>query len=305
MSSKVRLQRWPVVLITAAGVLLSGSVLAAPGAGAGTAKHNAAHAVKGKTVAQKVKRNGIVRSVKTAKQAGKQKQQIRKVLRKTQKANLDPATHPDLARNPFILGVETFEKQLDLLQSQGYTTINTGELADFLEGKGTLPAKPILISFDDGYKSFYQYAYPALAKRRMKATLFVTVGKMTLETSPFDPLKLQPLSWLEIEEMGRGKLIDIQAHTFNLHDDRAGLSPLKQASEAEILAAGALRADVGDSTGDPRRRAHRRSGGPAGSAAGGREGFLRKKGSMGGVIHAGAASGEAAGTGGRTRGRGD
>ena len=42
------------------------------------------------------------------------------------------------------------------------------ELNDAIEGKAELPSKPILITFDDGYYSNYEYIYPILKQNRRK-----------------------------------------------------------------------------------------------------------------------------------------
>lgn len=61
--------------------------------------------------------------------------------------------------------------QLDLIQQKGYTTIT---FKDLLNNK--LPEKPIILSFDDGYRNFYDNAYPELKKRKMTAVSYIIVG---------------------------------------------------------------------------------------------------------------------------------
>lgn len=63
---------------------------------------------------------------------------------------------------------QKFAKQLDLLKADGYTTITFKDLLS-----NNLPVKPIILSFDDGYKDFYQNAFPLFKERQMKAVSFV------------------------------------------------------------------------------------------------------------------------------------
>ena len=50
----------------------------------------------------------------------------------------------------YVISPAEFEKDLLWLKENGYTTVSTGELIAYTQG-GTLPEKPVLITFDDGY----------------------------------------------------------------------------------------------------------------------------------------------------------
>ena len=53
-------------------------------------------------------------------------------------------------KNKFIVSEETFEQDLKYIKENGYETILVNDLIEFTEGKKDLPAKPILLTFDDG-----------------------------------------------------------------------------------------------------------------------------------------------------------
>ncbi len=61
----------------------------------------------------------------------------------------------------------------------------------FLNGKNTVPPDAVVLTFDDGYQSFYKYAYPALKDQDMTATNFIIVDY--LGTNPGTPF----LNWDE------------------------------------------------------------------------------------------------------------
>ena len=125
---------------------------------------------------------------------------------------------PDYAVTP-----QRFEMHLDWLIKNGYHFISVDQLIKANEGKLKLPPKSVLLTVDDGYQSFYQYAYPILKARKIPAVLAV-VGKW-LEVKPnkmvqFGDEKLERsklLSWKEIKEMQDSGLIEIGSHSYDLH----------------------------------------------------------------------------------------
>ena len=54
------------------------------------------------------------------------------------------------------------ENDLVYIRDNGYTTITMSDLIGYVHGNGTLPEKPIIITFDDGFLNTYIYAYPLL-----------------------------------------------------------------------------------------------------------------------------------------------
>lgn len=72
----------------------------------------------------------------------------------------------------FDVEPDSFAAQLLYLKTHGFTPINFDDLADYYEGK-KLPAKPVIINFDDGWEDQYTYAFPLLQKENMKATFFI------------------------------------------------------------------------------------------------------------------------------------
>lgn len=62
------------------------------------------------------------------------------------------------------VGRSDFSKQMDWLEEQGYEGVTLEEVEEAWYHGGTLPAKPVVISFDDGYRPQYTFALPELRK---------------------------------------------------------------------------------------------------------------------------------------------
>jgi peptidoglycan/xylan/chitin deacetylase (PgdA/CDA1 family) len=68
--------------------------------------------------------------------------------------------------------------QMNYLKDNGYRVISLKDLLGFLEYKHGIPKKSVVITVDDGYRSFYEIAYPILNEYSFKATLFISTDLM-------------------------------------------------------------------------------------------------------------------------------
>jgi peptidoglycan/xylan/chitin deacetylase (PgdA/CDA1 family) len=77
------------------------------------------------------------------------------------------------AKGRLVIGVKAFEEQMRYLKANRYRVISLTELYEFLQLRRQLPQRSVVLTFDDGYHSFVQYAYPVLKELGFTATLFV------------------------------------------------------------------------------------------------------------------------------------
>lgn len=103
----------------------------------------------------------------------------------------------------FNVSAADFERQLAMLRENGYTAVSVMELAEGLSGRGRLPSRPVVITFDDGYEDNFAAAFPVLQRQEMRATFFVVTGKMG-----------QPgyMTWEQLGRMSAGGM-EIGSHT--------------------------------------------------------------------------------------------
>jgi peptidoglycan/xylan/chitin deacetylase (PgdA/CDA1 family) len=88
-----------------------------------------------------------------------------------------PASDPDMdLRKDLTVSPTDFEAMLKYLKENGYTTITTKDLWWSLDQTAPLPAKPIMLTFDDGYADAYSVVLPLLKAYGMTGVFFVTVN---------------------------------------------------------------------------------------------------------------------------------
>lgn len=107
-----------------------------------------------------------------------------------------------------VLSVDNgiFDQQISYLVSRGYTPITAKQLVDALRTHGSLPPKSIVLSFDDGYKDIYDYAFPIFQKYHITVNLMLATG--LLGGGDY-------LTWGQVEEMGRSGLVYFVDHTWS------------------------------------------------------------------------------------------
>lgn len=69
-----------------------------------------------------------------------------------------------------------FEKHLAYLNDKGYVSITPAQLISFFDSGVSLPKKPVMLTFDDGYDDFATFAAPLLSRYSIKASVFLPTG---------------------------------------------------------------------------------------------------------------------------------
>lgn len=112
----------------------------------------------------------------------------------------------DTKRDSLSTVPDKFREQIKYLKDNGYTAISLDTLYAALKKQTTLPQKPVVLTFDDGYIDFYFNAFPILQEFNMHATVFVPVGLVGQSSY---------LNWDQIKFMHNSGLISFQSHGIN------------------------------------------------------------------------------------------
>ncbi len=118
-----------------------------------------------------------------------------------------PPPGSDVYRRDLSVSPELFRSHLQAMADAGYTTISMYDLVDHLNQGKPLPEKPVILTFDDGYRDNYENAFPLLAEFGMTGMFFVVSDYMDEE----NPLYL---SWDMAREMQAAGMF-IESHGRN------------------------------------------------------------------------------------------
>jgi len=111
---------------------------------------------------------------------------------------------PDIYRLDLTVLPENFEAQLQYLAEAGYHTITLTDLYLHLTQGYPLPERPIVLTFDDGYKDAYEVVFPMLLDYGFTGTFFVLATPAHFEAPDY-------LTWAQMKEMSDAGM-DIEGH---------------------------------------------------------------------------------------------
>ena len=109
---------------------------------------------------------------------------------------------------------DQFRAQMRFLHDQGYRTMSLGEVVDIVRGARSVPARSVVLTFDDGYRDFLHEALPTLSELGFSATVFLVADRMG-ESNTWDARHGDPprplLSWSEAAGLAQAG-IEIGSH---------------------------------------------------------------------------------------------
>lgn len=97
-----------------------------------------------------------------------------------------------------------FAAQMNYLANNGYHVLPLARIDEFLSGRTPMPAKSVVITIDDGYRSTYDVAFPVLKQHGFPATVFLYSDFVGAGDA---------LTWGQMREMAASGLVDIQPHS--------------------------------------------------------------------------------------------
>jgi peptidoglycan/xylan/chitin deacetylase (PgdA/CDA1 family) len=110
----------------------------------------------------------------------------------------------DVYRRDLTVSPAAFAAQLQYLDEADYNPITLTDLYLYLTQGYPLPEKPVILTFDDGYRDAYEVVFPKLLDHGFPATFFVLVTPAHFESKDY-------LTWAQMTEMSDAGMA-IQAH---------------------------------------------------------------------------------------------
>lgn len=134
----------------------------------------------------------------------------------------DPGTPMDKMASDSV-DLDEFVQQMTWMKHNGYTFLKVDDLVNAANTGKLLPPKSVLVTFDDGYKSFYNKIFPVAKELKIPVVLGL-VGSW-LETKEGEKVQYGSdlysrelfITWEEAKEMSDSGLIEMANHSFDSH----------------------------------------------------------------------------------------
>lgn len=124
----------------------------------------------------------------------------------------EPPPAANAVRRDLSVSPQRFEQQLQYLAEAGYQAISLNDLVMHITIGQPLPPRPVILTFDDGYRDAYVYTFPLLQQFGFSGTFFVV-------TAPIDDQNPDWLTWSQVEEMSAAGM-RFEPHSYNHPDMR-------------------------------------------------------------------------------------
>ena len=133
--------------------------------------------------------------------------------------DVQDAVARDASTGQTAVSTANLAQQFAWLRQAGWRVVSVADLLAAQAGRKPLPDKAVLLSFDDGYASFYSKVFPLLQQYHYPALLAV-VGSWMEARQPAEgeaPPKSALLDWAQIKAMSRSGLVEVASHSYDLH----------------------------------------------------------------------------------------
>lgn len=118
------------------------------------------------------------------------------------------------SKDYLTIPVNQLEAQFSYLLKEGYSPILLSELLKYVRSAKPLPPKPVVITFDDGYRDNYTVMYPLLKKYGIKANIFIVPTFLQQENQQENDSGEQYLQLSDINAMDR-QLVEFGLHSYD------------------------------------------------------------------------------------------
>jgi len=125
------------------------------------------------------------------------------------------------ASDTWQISLNEFKQEMKYLKDNGYTTLTNDQFYNIITKKASMPAKPVLLTFDGATIDFYNNAYPLLKQYGFNATEYVVTDQIgTSWGSPSDIIRI--MNENQLKTVGNNK-IELENHS-TTHGHIANLS---------------------------------------------------------------------------------
>jgi len=129
-------------------------------------------------------------------------------------------TWHNIVQNPgtdkYAVSTQAFERQLDYLKQNNYHPISLSSFINASRGRGSLPPRAVMLTFDDGLVSYKNTIVPILKKYNYPSVSSIVTGWVDgLDRPP--EYRGELMGWDDLKQLDKSPLVEIVSHSHDLH----------------------------------------------------------------------------------------
>lgn len=123
----------------------------------------------------------------------------------------------------YAVTTQQFQSHIHWLTQNGYHFIGVDQVIAAQKGQRNIDPKSVLLTFDDGYQSFYTHVYPIVQKNKIPVLLSVVgswlepKANQRVQFGDSQISRQQMLTWDELKTMQKSGWVEIGSHSYHLH----------------------------------------------------------------------------------------
>jgi len=109
----------------------------------------------------------------------------------------------------------TFIATIEYFRRHDFNFVSLQDIIEAHEGKKPLPEKAIMLTFDDGYKTYFDFVFPLLSDYKIPSV--IAIVSSWIDGNVPDTVKQEVMTWEEIKEVAAHPLVEVVSHSHDLH----------------------------------------------------------------------------------------
>jgi len=149
-------------------------------------------------------------------------------------------------KGKYVVSEKQLESDFKAFLDAGFTPVFMSEVIAWVDGYGTLPNKPLVITFDDGHYNNIHYALPIAKRIGVKFMIcpVTSFSKFTVETGDHSNPNYSHITWEQMKESHKSGFVEYGNHTHNMHKFKPRFGIMRMSSECDLTYTTSLREDI-------------------------------------------------------------
>ncbi|MCL2850907.1 MAG: polysaccharide deacetylase family protein [Firmicutes bacterium] len=152
-------------------------------------------------------------------------------------------------KGKYVVSEQQLEDDFSAFLKHGFTPVFMSDVIDWVDGKTTLPTKPIVITFDDGHYNNIHYGIPIAKRLGVKFMInpVTSFSEFTVRSEDHSNPNYSHITWDQMREAHESGIVEFGNHTHRMHKFKPRFGIMRQGGESDATYTKTLTEDINES----------------------------------------------------------